>query len=141
MNTERLIEFSTNHLALVIAFFALLVLLVGGELRRRISGVAELTPAEATRIMNSKSAVTVDIRTGKEYAGGHIAGALHLPSVQDTSGLEKYRDRPLIVYCDNGNHSTGVCHKLRKQGFAEVYNLKGGLLAWRKSELPLTRQG
>jgi len=141
MNTAQLIEFSTNHPALVFALFALLALLLGGELRRRISGVAEITPAAATRLMNSKRAITVDIRPDKEFTEGHIVNSLRATAATDTGSLEKYRDRPLIVYCNDGQRSAGMCSKLRKQGFSEVYNLKGGILAWRKAELPLARQG
>jgi rhodanese-related sulfurtransferase len=45
------------------------------------------------------------------------------------------------VYCRSGNRSTGYCSSLRKQGFETVYNLKGGVLAWERAELPLTRTG
>jgi rhodanese-related sulfurtransferase len=139
MNIERLLEFGSNHPALFMALFALLALLIGGELRRRISGVVEITPAEATRMMNQKNAVAIDIRADREFAEGHISNAVHLTEDPDTSVLEKYRDRPLIVYCNSGNRSVRVCHRLRKQGFADTYHLKGGVLAWRKAELPLNR--
>ena len=140
MNIERLLEFSSNHPALVMAFCALLALLAGGELRRRISGVVEITPSEATRMMNHSKAVAVDIRNDREFADGHISNAVRVSEDADTAVLEKYRGRPLIVYCNSGHRSVRVCNKLRKQGFADTYNLKGGVLAWRKAELPLNRQ-
>lgn len=139
MTIERLVEFSSNHPALVAAFVALLALLVAGELRRRISGVVDVTPGEATRMINSNNAITVDMRPAGEFTDGHIANALNVTSGANSAELDKYRNRPLIVYCNSGQKSVGMCNMLRKQGFAEVYNLRGGILAWRKSELPLTR--
>ena len=116
---------------------------VGGELRQRLSGVSEVGPVEATRMLNHDNAVMIDMREDKEYREGHIVNAIHLPaSKQDnyTGKLEKYRQQPLIVYCRSGQRSTAVCGKLRKQGFEAVYNLKGGVLAWQKAELPLERE-
>jgi rhodanese-related sulfurtransferase len=55
------------------------------------------------------------------------------------ASLNKYRERPVVVYCQRGNRSIAFCNKLSKQGFASVYNLKGGVLAWQKAELPLTK--
>jgi rhodanese-related sulfurtransferase len=141
MDFNQLNEFVTNHLLLVMAFVVLVSVLAGGELKRRISGVQQITPAEATRLLNHENALMIDMRNDKEYRDGHIVNAVHVP-VKDRDiddRLNKYRDRPLIVYCNNGNQSTQLCGKLRKQGFEPVYSLKGGVLAWQRSELPLTR--
>jgi len=142
MESSQLVEFITNHPLLVLALIAILVMLIGGELRQRLSGVSEVGPVEATRMLNHDNAVMIDMREDKEYREGHIVNAIHLPaSRQDnyTAKLEKYREQPLIVYCRSGQRSTAICNKLRKQGFEAVYNLKGGVLAWQKAELPLEK--
>ena len=142
METSQLIEFITNHPMLVLALVAILVLLIGGEFRQRLSGVSEVGPVEATRMLNHDNAVMIDMREDKDYREGHIINAIHAPASKldnYTGKLEKYRDQPLIVYCRSGQRSNAVCSKLRKQGFESVYNLKGGVLAWQKAELPLNR--
>jgi rhodanese-related sulfurtransferase len=142
MDISQLVEFTTNHPLLVMALVAILAMLIGGELRQRLSGVKEVGPVEATRLLSHENAVMIDMREDKEYLEGHIVNAVHLPaSKQDNypGKVEKYRDRPLIVYCRSGHRSTAVCSKLRKQGFEAVYNLKGGVLAWQKAELPLEK--
>jgi len=142
MESSQLVEFITNHPLLVLALIAILVMLIGGELRQRLSGVSEVGPVEATRMLNHDNAVMIDMREDKEYREGHIVNAIHLPaSRQDnyTAKLERYREQPLIVYCRSGQRSTAICNKLRKQGFEAVYNLKGGVLAWQKAELPLEK--
>jgi rhodanese-related sulfurtransferase len=142
MESSQLIEFITNHPFLVLALMAILTMLIGGEIRQRLSGIREVGPVEATRMLNHDNAVMIDMREDKEYREGHIINATHMPaSKQDnfTGKLEKYRDRPLIVYCRSGQRSVAVCSKLRKQGFESVYNLKGGVLAWQKAELPVNR--
>ena len=122
MDINQLTEFVTNHTLLVMAFVAILVMLVGGEIQQRISGVREVGPADATRMLNHDNAIMVDMRDSKDYHEGHIVNAL-----------------PLIVYCQRGQQSTALCNKLSKQGFESVYNLKGGVLGWQKAELPLSR--
>ena len=141
MDINQLIEFTSNHPLLIAAFVAILVMLVAGELRQRLSGVNEVGPAEATRMLNHDNAVIVDMREDKDYREGHIVNAVHTPASNSDAvqKLEKFRERPVIVYCRSGHSSAGFCSKLRKQGFASVYNLAGGVLAWQKSGLPLNR--
>lgn len=141
MDISQLTEFVTNHTLLVMAFVAILVMLVSGEIRQRVSGIKEIGPADATRMLNHDNAIMVDMRDSKDYHEGHIVNALHVPaSDEDSTGkLDKYRKRPLIVYCQRGQRSTALCNKLSKQGFESVYNLKGGVLGWQKAELPLSR--
>jgi rhodanese-related sulfurtransferase len=141
MDFNQLIEFSSNHLYLVLALFAILALLIGGEVRQRLSGVGEVGPGEATRMINHDHAVMIDMRTDKEYRDGHVVNAIHVPSPDNLTPVEKFRDKPVIVYCNSGNRSAGFCSKLRKQGFTSVHHLKGGILGWQKAELPLSRHG
>jgi rhodanese-related sulfurtransferase len=140
MEINQLIEFSGNHPVLVMALFAILAMLIGGELRQRLSGVSEIGPGEATRMLNHDNAVLVDMRSDKEYREGHVANAIHVTSTDNLAALEKHRDKPVIVYCNSGNRSAGFCGRLRKQGFASVYNLKGGIIGWQKAELPVSKK-
>jgi rhodanese-related sulfurtransferase len=140
MDINQLTEFVSSHLLLVIALFAIIAMLIGGELKQRISGIAEVGPSEATRMLNHDNAVMIDMRDDKDYREGHIVNAVHAPDNNNVKP-DKYRDRPLIVYCRSGNRSSVYCNKLRKQGFESVYNLKGGVLAWQRAELPLTKTG
>jgi rhodanese-related sulfurtransferase len=140
MDINQLIEFGGNHLMLVMALATILVMLAGDTLRRSLSGVTDVEPRQATRLLNTEDAIMVDIRSEKEYRKSHITNAIHLEATRDvSSALNKYRDKPLIVYCNSGNKSIGICGKLHKQGFTTVYNLRGGLFAWQKAELPVSR--
>lgn len=141
MDFNQLTEFAGNHMLLVMAFFAILAMLIGGEIQSRISGVSAVAPGDAVRMINHDNAILVDMRDDKDYLEGHIVNALHAPSSPDdhASKLEKYRDKPIIVYCQRGQRSGPYCSKLKKQGFESVFNLKGGLLAWQKEALPLSK--
>jgi len=141
MDITQLVEFASNHPLLFTAFAAILAMLIGTELRQRISGISQIEPGEATRMVNHENAVIVDMREDKDYLDGHIVNAVHAPSGSESivKKLEKYKERPVIVYCRSGHQSSGYCNRLRKQGFTSVYNLAGGILAWQKAGLPLLR--
>jgi len=140
MDIHQLSEFAVNHVLLVTAFVALLAMLAGTELRHRFGKVRDIAPGEATRLINHENAVLVDMRNDKDYREGHIVNAVHVTDKNDAVGkLDKYRERPLIVCCRSGNQSLRMCAELSKQGFASVYNLKGGLHAWQQAGLPLSK--
>jgi rhodanese-related sulfurtransferase len=141
MDTQQLIEFAGNHRLLVLALLAIIVMLIASEIQQRLSRVKQVSPAEATRLLNHENAIMIDMRTDKDYRDGHIANALNVPTgnADIPATLNKYRERAVVVYCQRGNRSIAFCNKLSKQGFASVYNLKGGVLAWQKAELPLTK--
>lgn len=96
-------------------------------------GVAEVDTVEAARLIDQQNAMVIDVRTEAEYATGRIPNARHvslrsLPA--HISGLEKYKDRPIVVSCRTGSRSRSAVAYLVENGFEEVYNLKGGLIAW-----------
>jgi rhodanese-related sulfurtransferase len=140
---EQLIEFAGNHFFLVAAFFALLALIVFNEVRRLTQGFNDVSTQEATRMLNRERAVLLDVRDDQEYGEGHIANSIHIP-LKDLSTnlgkLEKHKNKPIIAYCRSGNRSATACRQLQKQGFETVYNLHGGVIAWQKDNLPLTKQ-
>jgi rhodanese-related sulfurtransferase len=140
MDTQQLIEFAGNHTLMVMALFAILVMLIGTEIQQRLSQVKAVSPGEATRLLNHENAIMIDMRSDKDYRDGHIVNAVNVPDGKGDipANLSKHRERPVIVYCRRGQQSTAICNKLSKQGFKSVYNLQGGVLAWKKAELPLT---
>ena len=141
MDINQLTEFAGNHSLLVLALFGIMFMLIAGEVQQRIGGVKSVGPVDATRMLNHENAVMIDMRELKDYQAGHIVNAVHMPEYNDSAmgKLEKFRKQPLIVYCRSGQRSTGICSKLRKQGFEPVYNLKGGVVAWQNASLPLSK--
>jgi len=103
--------------------------------------VENLTVAQATLLMNREDALVLDVRETGEWSSGHITGARHITLAQlekRMSELEKFKEKPIIVICATGNRSSSACGQLRKGGFAKVFNLAGGVSAWREANLPLT---
>jgi len=120
MDISQLSEFAGNHALLVMALAGIIIMLLAGEVQQRIGGVKNVGPVDATRMLNHEDAIMIDMRNDKDYQAGHIVNAVHLPECNDSTmqGLEKFRKRPLIVYCRSGQQSTGVCSK---QFFHKVF--------------------
>lgn len=143
MDFARILEFVGNHPILFLAFFGTLGLLIASEVSRRRSGMKPISPIEATQLSNRQNAIFLDIRDESEYRVGHIPSAVHIPLKtlpQRIAELEKTRESPIITYCRSGNRSTGAGSVLKKHGFETVYNLSGGLTAWEKANLPVSRK-
>jgi rhodanese-related sulfurtransferase len=106
------------------------------------AGGAALSTLEATQLINRKDALVLDIRSSEEYARGHVLNARSMPAAQLSTRVEelqKFKTRPIILTCQNGNASSGPCDTLRKAGFGEVYLLAGGVSAWEQAGLPVAK--
>ncbi|HEX6529630.1 MAG TPA: rhodanese-like domain-containing protein [Burkholderiales bacterium] len=133
-------EFVRNNLLLIV------VALVSGAmllwpLFRKGTGGPWVNTAEATHLINREDALVVDVRDPGEYGAGHILGAKNVPlSRLDDGELPKRKERPVIVYCDGGDRAGKAISALKKQGFARVVNLSGGINAWKQAGLPVEKK-
>jgi rhodanese-related sulfurtransferase len=140
---ERLPEFFSNHSSLAMAFVVILGTLLWTLWQSLGHGLKKLSPMDATQLINREDAVVLDVRSDGEFNQGHIVNALNIPqkSIQEQlSKLGKYRKRPIIMACRNGQAASGVGSTLRKNGFEQVYSLAGGLVAWEGANLPLVKK-
>lgn len=140
---ERLPEFFSNHSSLAMAFVVILGTLLWTLWQGLGRGLKKLSPMDATQLINREDAVVVDVRTDGEFNQGHIVNAVNIPkkSIEEQlTKLNKYRNRPIIMACRTGQVASGVGSTLRKNGFEQVYNLAGGLVAWEGANLPLVKK-
>ena len=117
-------------------------MLVWPLVQRRLSPLKDVNSAEATLLINRRNAVLLDVREAKEFEGGRLPGAIHIPLSQlaeRASELGKLVARPVVAYCEAGRRSRGAAGILAKAGFQEIYSLQGGVLAWKKDGLPLEK--
>lgn len=133
----RLLEFATNHPWLVSAFFTVLLMLIWTLIKTAGSA---LSPAEGVLLLNREGAVPVDLRPDASYRAGHIINAVSVELAQLEEGvkrLEKFKTKPLLVYGESGTNSSKAVARLRAAGFPKVFQLHGGIAAWRAENLPL----
>jgi rhodanese-related sulfurtransferase len=139
---ENFPEFIANHLFLFSLLIAILGLLIWNIFGNSISGIRDIAPMEATRMMNHDKAVLLDLRSEGEFADGHILNAINTPVEklsEQTNSLVKYKNRPIILSCKHGTDSVRAVRILKQKDFNQIYCLKGGLQSWRNANLPLVR--
>jgi len=102
------------------------------ELFRRAPALDAVQARQYMQEHASGTYTLVDVRQPKEYEEAHLPGArlIPLPQLSDRVA-ELAQDQPLIVYCAIGGRSEMAARFLASRGFAEVYNLSGGIKAWR----------
>ncbi len=140
---EGFIEFAGGHPWLVAAAVIMTIMVIGYEIRLRSRGFNEIGPADAVRLIN-QGAIVLDTRSREQFDAGHIINSEHLAPDMIDQGIERLRKRrqtALITCCDSGMASSRIAARLHRDGFDQVFNLRGGLTAWRQENLPLeTRQ-
>jgi rhodanese-related sulfurtransferase len=137
---QQLMEFVVNHWFLTALFFSILIALFFNVFGAQFQGYRSVGITEATQVMNHDDAVILDVREDSEFGDGHILNSQHIPLSQmkkQLGSFEKYKDKPVIVVCRSGSRSASGCALLTKRGFDQVYNLRGGLMAWRSANLPI----
>jgi len=75
----------------------------------------------------------IDCREPDEYAIVRLDGALHFPLSQlmaRVGELAPYKDGQLVVFCHHGQRSLQMAEWLRRQGFARVQSMAGGIDRW-----------
>ena len=89
--------------------------------------------AEFDQLSNQDNTVVLDVRSPEEKVEGFIEGATQInimgPDFADKiKALDK--DKTYLVYCRGGNRSATACGFMASNGFADLYNLVGGIQAW-----------
>ena len=135
------IEFITERWMLAVAWAVVLGLLLLHESRKAGKSVS---PQQLSDLVNKQEGLIVDVREHGEYSHGHIAGSVNVPSHELLKRCVEFKDhkeKPVIIVCKIGQHSTSATKQLKAEGYSEVYKLGGGLAEWTASSLPLVKKG
>ena len=86
--------------------------------------------------------VLLDVSTPKEFADGHIQGALLLDYhssdyVERLKALD--REKTYLIYCRSGNRSGKSLAIFQKLGFRRAYHMDAGVIGWSRENYPLVR--
>lgn len=121
--------------ALVTAFAVLLSVVAFAGEAPGIGGDALLA-----RMAGGEALVVLDVRTAKEFAEGHVPGAINISHDELEARLpelEADRDRDVVVYCRSGKRAGLALDMLEKAGFKRLYHLEGDYLGWAAASRPV----
>lgn len=97
-----------------------------------VKGIRNITTAELKAELKSKRKQFIDVRTPNEFKSNHIKEFKNIPlaelqnKAKDLSG-----DKEIFVICQSGMRSANASRVLKKMGFKNITNVKGGMGAWR----------
>ncbi len=132
-------EFVTTNWVMILMWLFLLGMIINSFLKSS----CDISPQQAVQIMSHETgSLVLDIREDAEYQSGHIKDSMHIPLnalKSRLSELDKYKDKNIILGCRSGSRSSRACSLLKKNGFANVHNLRGGIPAWESDNLPITK--
>jgi rhodanese-related sulfurtransferase len=102
---------------------------------------SEVTPEDVQRRQAAGEQLFIlDVRERAEYAEAHIAGSRLIPLGQLANHIASLpQEQTIVAICRSGNRSGAAMGVLKRAGFANVVNLKGGMIAWSRSGLPIER--
>lgn len=82
-------------------------------------------------IRGYRKAQLIDVREPNEFESGHILGARNIPLTQLKMRMKEIRpDKPVYLYCQGTSRSGRAAQILYKNGYKELYQLKGGYKNW-----------
>ena len=87
-----------------------------------------------SEIKDRDDVVVLDVREQWEYDEGHIPGVVHLPMNEVPARLDEIpTDQTVVLTCRSGNRSGQVTKFLEENGFDNVHNMEGGIVAWQNA--------
>ena len=92
---------------------------------------------------SSEPLVLLDVRTTEEFESGRIKNSINIPHEILLSNIDlvsEYNDEQLVVYCRSGKRASLVIEALEKNGFTNVVDIEGDILAWSEANYPLVVQ-
>lgn len=93
--------------------------------------------AELNTMLQQEKFRLVDVRTDAEVANGKIADSEHIPlHLLPLRLSELDKSSTTVFYCQIGGRSAQAAFFAASNGFADVYNMQGGIVAWRNAGLP-----
>ena len=98
-----------------------------------------VTPIEAKQMIDSRdNLLLVDVRGADELSEGYIEGSTLIPLWDILKGTQRPpTNKPILLICAVGGRSLALGKLMSKNGWPEIYNLKGGISAWKEAKLPV----
>lgn len=91
------------------------------------------------KLKYGKHPLVLDVRQPDEFRAGHINGAKLIPLNELSRRMKELpKGREIVCICASGNRSGSASRMLAKEGFT-VFNVQGGMLAWRRAKLPVQK--
>lgn len=128
---------------LIVSLTIIFIVLISCSTHKSTTITSKKTAAEFNQnLISSDTSLLqiIDVRTPAEYATGYINNAINIdfynPNFEaEIKKLDK--TKPVYIYCKAGGRSSEAVNIFMKNGFKNVYELKGGIMSWEQAGLPI----
>ena len=101
---------------------------------------SSITPEQAAQRLAAGELLLIDVREPAEVREGGVAGAANIPLGQLGARVREIdRGRPVAFICRSGARSATATRTVLDAGY-DAFNVKGGVIAWERAGLPLSRK-
>ncbi len=130
--------FAEEQLFTTITLLVLIALLIGNIITDKLKKYEDIDANTATALMDDDNLIILDVREKKERKNGYIDGDMHIPLGDVKNQFNKLdKNKSILVYCRSGSRSAHIAGLLTLNEFENVYNLKGGIQAWKRAKMPI----
>jgi rhodanese-related sulfurtransferase len=101
--------------------------------------VASISPQQVVEVLSGPNAYLIDVREHHEWDSGHVDGARLVPldQLRADPDRELPQNATLVFICAKGVRSLTAAKLAERLGYASVYNVEGGTIAWARAGFPL----
>lgn len=100
-----------------------------------------ITSVEAKEFIDkTPDVVIIDVRTPKEFADGHLKGAININVMDEgfQTAIEALdKNKSYLIYCRSGRRSMNAAKIMQRKNFKYIYEISDGFKGWSNNELPL----
>ena len=89
---------------------------------------------------SSEEIILLDVRSKEEFESGSIKDSINIPHedlLSDIALVSQYKTKKVVVYCRSGRRAELVINELEKNGFLDIIDIDGDIMAWSQSNYPL----
>lgn len=121
----------------------LFTLMTGCDAPAEASGSLDIDSRTAAALIEKdEDVVIVDVRTPREFAAGHLEGAVNVDFTSPTfkADIAKLpKDKTLLMHCQSGGRSRAALPAFAEAGFTDVQHMVDGYGGWSRAGLPSVR--
>ena len=132
----ELINFLIEHFYFSIPLVVVAILFLISNANK---GGKKISPQALISLSNNDEAFIVDLRDSDSFDGGHITNSNNIPSndLIRRSNEINAKNKVIVLVCDMGSISPNAGESLKKEGFENIFILRGGINQWKMDNLPL----
>ena len=134
----ELINFLIDRFYLSLPLLVVIILLFISSSKK---GGLKISSQKLILLSNQDESLIIDLRDSESFNAGHITASINIPLVDLSRRINEINDneKSIILVCETGGSSPNAGETLKKEGFKDIFILRGGINQWKMDNLPLSR--